>query len=541
MKKLLLIITCSVSLLACRKLDQPITREFTETAYWRDAQDALDALTSCYEHFSKDDYYFGDEGLSDNAYVSGTGFLNVTAVANGGYDPSNGRVTDTWGYFYTTIRRCNLLTDNIDKVPAMDEALKRRITAEARFLRAYAYFQLTNWYGDVPFFTSVLPIEESRTIARTGKATVMQFIFSELAAIRNDLPVNSYSGGDGQYADKDKGRVTRGAAIALAARIHLYNGEWQAAADDCALLINNTTNGSYDLMADYASIFTVANEYNREVILDLQYGGGKTNDKQRSFMPQTIAQLRSVLVPTQDLVDDYVMLNGKGIREAGSGFDENNPYQNRDPRFEATILHHGSTVTDFNGTVQTILTQPGSNPATNSVDDQGASPTGYYFYKYYDRTATNYQSGLNLIMIRYADVLLMYAEAKNELGQMDAAIWNQTIRALRVRAKFTDAAATEFNAAWGQAMLRTIIRRERRAELAFEGLRIYDVRRWKIADQVLSRPVRGIRVTSGAFNKDPNGYIIVENRTFTNPKHYLWPVPTFERDQNKNLSQNQDW
>lgn len=541
MKKLLVISFFTIALFSCRKLDQPITREFTETAYWRDAKDALDALSACYEHLSKDEYYFGNEGLSDNAYVNGNGLQNVTAVANGGYDPSNGRVTDTWGYYYTTIRRCNNLTENIGKVPALDSSLKRRIAAEARFIRAYAYFELLNWYGDVPFFTNVISMDESRTIGRTAKNQVLQFVQSELAAIRNDLPVNDYSGAPGGYAESDRGRITRGAAIAFSARVHLFNGEWQAAASDCELLINSTANGTYGLMNDYSSIFTVANEYNREVILDLQYGGGRTYDRQRSFMPQTVAQLRSVLVPTQDLVDDYIMLNGKAIREAGSGYNENDPYTNRDPRFEATILHHGSRVTDFTGNLQTILTQPGSNPATNSVDDQGASPTGYYFYKYYDRSATNYQSTLNLVMIRYAEVLLMYAEAKNELGQLDAAIWNQTIRSLRIRAKFTDAGATEFNAALTQPQLRDVIRRERRAELAFEGLRIYDIRRWKTAGQVLNRPVRGIKVTSGAFNKDPNGYIIVENRGFNDPKHYLWPVPTFESDQNKNLGQNQGW
>jgi len=124
---------------------------------------------------------------------------------------------------------------------------------------------------------------------------------------------------------------------------------------------------------------------------------------------------------------------------------------------------------------------------------------------------------------------------------MSEAVWNQTIRPIRVRAGFTDAGATQLNAGLTQDQLRTGIRRERRAEFAFEGLRVYDIRRWKTADVVMNRPVRGIQVTSGAFNKDPNGYIIVENRLFTNPKHYLWPVPTVERDQNKNLSQNQDW
>ncbi|MBV7530615.1 RagB/SusD family nutrient uptake outer membrane protein [Chitinophaga sp. sic0106] len=535
MKKLILSILLAGSFMSCRKLDQPITKEFTETAFWRNSQDALDALTACYEHLSKADYYFGDEALSDNAYNAGTGQLNVNAISNGGYDAANARVADTWSYYYLTIRRCNNVTNNIDRVPNMDVLLKARILAEARFIRAYAYFQLTAWYGDVPYYTNLISIDESRTIARTDKNTIQDFVLAELAAIEKDLPTNV------QQAQNDRGRITRGAAIALSARVHLFRSEWAAVVTDCEKLIGKTENGTYALFPNYRNLFTVANEYNSEVILDLQYGGGRTHDKQRSFMPQTVAALRSVLVPTQDLVNDYIMTNGKGINETGSGYNESNPYINRDPRFEATILHHGSKVIDFTGAEQTILTQPGSVPTTNTVDDQGASPTGYYFYKHYDRAATNYASGLNLIMIRYADVLLMYAEAKNELTQMNATVWGQTIQLIRTRAGFTDAGALQFDAALNQSQLREVIRRDRRAELAFEGGRIYDIRRWKTADVVLNKPVRGIKVTSGAFNKDANGYIIVENRQFTNPKHYLWPVPTVERDQNKNLSQNKDW
>lgn len=535
MKRLLLIICCITALFSCRKLEQPNTREFTEEAYWRDAQDALDALTSCYENMSNDFYYFGNEALSDNGFVSGGGFNGVSLVAAGSYDPANGRVRDEWGYRYGAIRKCNLVILNIDKVPSMDEVLKKRIIAEARFIRAYSYFQLSSWFGDVPFFTKLISIDESKTITRTAKATVITFILKELSELRADLPTNV------QYAEKDRGRITKGAAIALTARVRLYNGEWEEAKKECELLINSTANGTYSLVANYANLFKVSGEFNSEVILDLQYGGGRTFSTQRSFLPQTVALLRSTLVPTQDLVDDYIMLNGKGIKEAGSGYNENDPYINRDPRFEATILHHGSTIVDFENKVQTILTQPGSNPSTNSVDDQGASPTGYYFQKHYDVTAPNYNSGLNLPLIRYADVLLMYAEAVNELGGLDATIWNNTIRAIRVRAKFTDAGATEYPVGATKDLLRPIVQRERRSELAFEGIRAFDIRRWKIAETVLNKPVRGIKVTSGAFNKDPNGYIIVENRKFENPKHYLWPVPTFERDQNKNLGQNTGW
>lgn len=535
MKRLLLIICCTTALFSCRKLEQPNTREFTEAAYWRDAQDALDALTSCYENMSSDYYFFGNEALSDNAYVAGTGFSGVSLVAGGSYDPANGRVREEWGYRYRAIRKCNLVILSIDKVPNMDEVLKKRIIAEARFIRAYSYFELASWFGDVPFFTNLISIDESKTIARTAKATVIAFVLKELSELRADLPTNA------QYAEKDRGRITKGAAIALSARVRLYNGEWEEVKKECELLINATTSGTYALLGDYANLFKTANEFNSEVILDLQYGGGRTYGTQRSFLPQTVALLRSTLVPTQDLVDDYIMLNGKGIKDAGSGYNENDPYTNRDPRFNMSILHHGSTITDFENKVQTILTQPGSNPSTNSVDDQGASPTGYYFQKFYDVTAANYASTLNLPLIRFADVLLMYAEAVNELGGLDVTIWNKTIRALRVRAKFTDAGATEFPVGASKDQLRVIVLRERRAELAFEGIRALDIRRLKLSETVLSKPVRGIKVSSGAFNKDPNGYIIVENRRFENPKHYLWPVPTFERDQNKNLGQNPGW
>ncbi|SIN97005.1 RagB/SusD family nutrient uptake outer membrane protein [Chitinophaga niabensis] len=534
MKRSLLIILCITALFSCRKLEQPNTREFTEAAYWRDAQDALDALASCYENMSNDFYYFGNEALSDNGYVAGGGFNGVSLVAGGSYDPANARVRSEWSYRYACIRKCNLVILNIDKVPSMDETLKKRIISEARFIRAYSYFEMTTWFGDVPFFTNLISIDESKTIARTPKATIIAFILKELSELRNDLPTNV------QYAEKDRGRITKGAAIALSAKVRLYNGEWEEVKKECELLINSTANGTYTLVDNYANLFKVSGEFNNEVILDLQYGGGRTFSTQRSFLPQTVALLRSTLVPTQDLVDDYIMLNGKGIKEAGSGYNENDPYTNRDPRFNLTILHHGSTITDFENKVQTILTLPGSNPSTNSVDDQGASPTGYYFQKHYDVTAPNYNSGLNLPMIRFADVLLMYAEAVNELGGLDAAIWNKTVRAIRIRAKFTDAGATEFPGGT-KDQLRPIIRRERRAELVFEGIRAFDIRRWKIAEAVLNVPVRGIKVSSGAFNKDPNGYIIVENRRFENPKHYLWPVPTFERDQNKNLGQNPGW
>jgi hypothetical protein len=419
--------------------------------------------------------------------------------------------------------------ENVDRVTGVDAEKLARIKAEARFIRAFHHFQLATWYGDVPLVSKVLTLSEARTIQRTPRSEVIANVLTELESAEADLPVS--------YAESDRGRITKAAAIALHARVNLYESAWEKVIVDCEKLIGTSANGSFALYDDYEELFTVAAEYNPEVILDLQYGGSRLQGTQRIFLPQTVGKLRSNLVPTASLANNYGMLNGKAIDEAGSGYDDENPYENRDPRFEMTILHHGSQIVDFEGVTQTILTMPGSDPATNTIEDQGASASGYYFRKYYDPTAVNYNSGTNLILIRYADVLLMYAEAKNELGQLDATIWDQTIGAIRARAGFTDPAALDFDGSLSSDALRTIIRRERRSELAFEGLHIYDIRRWRTAEIVLNEPVKGIKIVSGQFPQDEDGNVIVENRIF-HAKHYLWPIPQYEIDQNENLLPN---
>jgi len=530
MKRIVFLVFLMTGFSACDDIDQPITREFTESSYWRDEQDALDALSACYENMFQGDYFFANEALSDNAYNKSTSYDGVGQIASGGYDARTGRVVNEWSYHYGCIRKCNVVLENIARISGASEERVNRIKAEARFIRAYTLFQLATWYGDVPLVTKVLTLSESGSINRTAKSEVIAFVTDELESIQPQLPVS--------YPDIDRGRITRAAAIGLRARVNLYESNWAAVVSDCEKLINSTANGSFGLHPNYASLFTVSAEYNNEIIFDLEYGGARLQSNQRFFLPQTVGKLRSNLVPTRALMDDYIMLNGKSILEAGSGYDEENPYDDRDPRMDKTILHHGSQITDFDGGVQTILTEPGSDPSTNTIEDQGASVTGYYFQKYYDRTATNYNSSVNLILLRYADVLMMYAEAKNELGEMTSDVWDKTIKPIRQRAGFSNATALDFDNSLSSDELREIIRRERRSEFAFEGLRIFDIRRWMISEIVLNEPVKGIKVESGQFPKDENGNIIVEQRIFQAPKHYLWPIPQFEMDQNQALAPN---
>jgi hypothetical protein len=299
--------------------------------------------------------------------------------------------------------------------------------------------------------------------------------------------------------------------------------------------------GQYALAENYGDLFSnpSVNKANPETILSLQYVPTiRTWNEFWDFAPRSAGGRVSSMSPTQELVDDYIMLNGKGIREAGSGYDENNPYANRDPRLTATVVYDGYNWVNADGSTKNIYIKPGSDPDRSALDEyspasQSSSPTGYYWRKYFDPSAlSNFVSGSNLYLIRYAEVLLDYAEAKNSLGQMNQEVWNKTIMLLRKRAGFTNIAALDYP---GNTDMTNIIRRERRAELAMEGLRADDVRRWKTAQIVMNGYAHGARFGDPAVD---NGYIRAQKRQFDPARDYLWPIPASEISLDPNLKQN---
>jgi hypothetical protein len=523
----------ALSLTACNDLDQFPTDKFTEDNYWSSADKAQSVLNMAYSQMFDAAYFFSTEALSDNAYQ--IRISDEKTISSGQANAATTRFANEWKNCYEGIKTCHTFLDNVDRIPNMDETQKNRMKAEARFIRAWLFFRLTTWYGDVPLFTTDIAVSESKSISRTPHADVLEFVRSELEDIASILPTNT------QYAEEDRGRITAGAAIALKARTYLYENDWPNVAATCERLIGKTTYGEYELFNNFAELFTVANEYNSEVILDISYVPSlRMWSEFFDYVPPSAGQRVCGMSPTQDLVEDFIMLNGKSIQESGSGYDEENPYDNRDPRMDATIVRHLSSFTTLAGQTRTIYTQPGSTSDNTELSDvwtgsgETASRTGYYLKKHYDMTAIgNFESGLNLILIRYADVLLMYAEAKSELAQMDATVWNTTIRALRERAGFTDAGALDYP---GAGNLREIIRRERRSELAFEGTRIHDIRRWKTAETVLNQPARGAK-----FADNNTNYIVLDQRSFNPERDYLWPVPQGDKDKNPNLGQNPNY
>ena len=524
-------------MVSCEDLELAPEDEFTDKNYWTSAARAESMLNTAYSQLYTSSRFFYNEALSDNAFNGRGDNEGAASLAAGTYDPSLGRIKSEWNDRYAGIKSCNLLLENIDRVEEMDENLRNRYKAEARFIRAFQHFQLMTWFGDIPLVSKDLTLEEAQTISRTPRSEVLAFILAELDAAAGVLPSNT------EYPEADRGRITRGAAMALKARVLLYEGRWEEVVTVCEAIINGGEYGSYDLFPSYEGLFLPENQYSSEDILSLQYVPEyRTWGEFFDMAPLSAGARLNALAPTQELVDSYRMLNGKAIEESGSGYDEENPYENRDPRLTYTVVYHGYEWKEPGGGSHTIYIEPGSSEGDSPdeyVSGSSASPTGYYTRKYFDPThLSSLRSGLNLMLIRYADVLLMYAEAKNEQGQMDQDTWNKTIGALRTRAGFEENAALEFNSALGQNALRQVIRNERRVELGMEGLRIFDIRRWRIAEDVLNGWAHGAQFDPASPD---DGYIRANQRHFDPAKHYLWPVPRDERLINGNLSQNPNW
>ncbi|MET1056299.1 MAG: RagB/SusD family nutrient uptake outer membrane protein [Pedobacter sp.] len=523
----------AITATGCKKLDLEPTDQFSENNFWTVDGNVYSALNNNYSLMYTSSMFFYNEATSDNAYSTSGDYA---LIASGNANASQAQFLNDWRYYYSTIKSCNVFLANVDQNKTLPAATINRLKAENRFIRAFAHFNLTKWYGDVPLIDKDITADEAKVIARSPKATVIKFITDELEAAAAALPAKE------AVPAAENGRITKGAALALEARVLLYEGNRMAdVVTICEKLIRDgATNGQYSLVNNYSDLFSspTVNKTNNEVILSLQYVPAvRTWSEFFDFAPRSVGGRVSGMAPTQELVDDYITINGRGIRETGSGYDEANPYVNRDPRLTATVVYDKFNWVKPDGTTKVIYIKPGTDPDASRLDEyspssQASSPTGYYWRKYFDPIAlSSFTSGSNLHLLRYAELLLTYAEAKQSLGQMDETVWNSTIRLLRQRAGFTDASALSFP---GGTNLTNVIRRERRAELAMEGLRTDDIRRWKIAETTLNGYAHGAKFGDPAVD---NGYIRAQKRTFT-AKDYLWPIPSSERGLNSNLTQN---
>lgn len=488
--------------------------------FWKTDQDATLGANAVYTYLSENAGHFMSwDGMTDIGFARSPQSAE-SFILSGQFDGLNSRVSDDWDKYYAGIHAANSFLANVDRVETQNEALISRLKGEVRALRAYFYMYLASLYGDVPLVTTELSLEESKKLTRLSVQKIWEFVAKEYAEAADLLPLTQ----------KETGRVTKGAALALMSRAMLYAGNYQEAANSAKAVMDLK---AYKLYPSYKNLFSYAAENNSEVILDIQFVKDIYSNNLFATLAPKSQNGNSLYVPSKNLVDAFQMRSGLDIDAPGSGFDPYHPYENRDPRLKYSVFVPGDSLP--NGTIFNPL--PGSPTSDDAVATFVVSPTGFNVKKYVNKEdlTTPGNCGINIILLRYAEVLLNYAEAKVELDQIDASVYD-AINLIRSRG---DVQMPEITAGKNQNELRQIIRHEREVELSFEGLRFFDIRRWKIADKVMPGKVYGITYTNKQGNLETLE-VAGWNNVFQD-RNYLWPIPQNERDLNPGLGQNDKW
>jgi hypothetical protein len=468
---------------------------------------------------------------------------NTWLIQRGLLAPENTGIAGTiWGRSYRGIRDCNYALALIDKA-TMSAPHKSQLLGELKFIRAFRYLDLIRNYGGVILVGDNVAglydnLQDESLFKRASLKESIDYAvaqFDEAAAL---LPTNN----SGSWL---LGRATKGAALALKARLLLYaasplyaTGTWPAAVTAAQAVISLNKYGIYT--GGYGNLFLTGD--NNEVIFERLYTkNANHNHLEIANGPNSYGGWGGNL-PLQNLVDDYEMDNGKPITDATSGYDPQNPYANRDKRFYATVLYNGAS---YRGnTIETFT--PGGKDSKDGPDNWNTSKTGYYLKKFMNDAYPLQNPWGNAgfqpwFYIRYAEILLNFAEAANEAYGADVVPAGSTLSArtavnlVRQRASVNMPA---LSAGLSQTQMRDAIRYERRVELAFEEHRFYDVRRWKIADVTENKPATGITITKSGSTFAYATKVALDGRKFET-KHYWLPIPRAEiQASNNQITQN---
>lgn len=458
-------------------------------------------------------------------------------INNGAFSPA-GNPYNNWTATYQAVRSVNIFLANVDKVPVLtveQRTDKPRMVGEGHFLRAFFYAELFKRWGKVPLVTAALDVNENMKIPRSSVDEVVGMIVQDCNAAIDLLPTT--------YTANHLGRATKGAAMALKARVLLYAAsplhnptgnvqKWEAAATAAKSVMDM---GIYQLHNNYKLLFHT--RVSSEIIF--QHNVNYTNFTLETFIPSLGGQVG--VAPLQNLVDAYEMKNGESPFLNGatginpqinplSGYKAEDPYVNRDPRFYMSILYNGAL---WKGNqIYTYLGAPsdGINGGFNNTQ------TGYYLAKTVDETASRTPSVRNgnnyWIYFRYAEVLLNYAEALNESLTTPNAEVYKAVNDIRSR---TGVNMPALPVGLTKEQMRERIRHERRIELAFEGQRYFDIKRWRIGTEVMPEAYGTVatKKPSGSFSYER---FLVENRIYK--RHFdMFPIMQTEINRNPELDQ----
>jgi hypothetical protein len=525
----------------CRKqLDKNPLSQYSNEAFWGSQNDALLALAGVYRggiqmadapEYSATDWwsYYGLlflEFATDNAYDRRGDNSDLSRLTNGTLTATNGYVGSQWTNSYSRIARCNYFIENVGRTP-MDTAIISRMTAEARFIRACQYFYLSQFWGSVPLVTHTLTLTQANTVTKAAKADVMRYAMSELQACAQILPRAK------NLLASEKGRATQQAALAFLGRLQLAAGAYGAAAATYSTIV---LAGDNMIDPNFGSLFDGTNESSKEIIFATQYlQNTGDNAMEQHMFPRALGGY-SIFCPLGSLSESYEFTDGTPFSFSDPRYNPADIGQNRDPRLKFTILYNNQAF----GSI-TYQSHPDSvNAWDRTTTSLQATRTGFCMKKFNSPLVSGdlQNTGIDLPLIRYSEVLLSYLEARLENGDaISQSLLDSTINQVRGRVSVNMAKVTETN----PANLRVILRRERRNELALEGIRMWDLLRWGIAGQVLNGAFYGAPFP-GARNLRKNGSVVdpygrwyVTSKAFRIGQDELWPVPQNEVAINPNL------
>lgn len=549
--KLFLVIVFTIGLIfnwGCKKqLDLKPKDTLSDVIFYKTAADFKLGANGLYNAL---------EGFNFSDTETDIAFNTANGVSSGDYLPSE--TVSTWTDAYYYIRNANNI---INKGTGLTDPGIKNYVAEARFFRAYSYWLLFRLFGGVPLITKPLDVDDPDLyLPRATRKETVDFILKDLSDAVVDLPLKS------KLAGGDIGRITSGTANALKARVALFEGTWQkyrggngtdylneAIAAANAVMIS----GEYNLFTSkgaqsYRYLFIEEGDDSRECILDRRYEVNISGQQYPYSVVGTVCYL-----PTRKLADMYLCKDGLPITQSPQfkGYNTvSSEYDNRDPRMTMTMVIPGTSIIEVFNPIVPVVNWPNS-PQRNGN-------TGYITYKYlsenvYGNTNNGDNFGYDHHIIRYAEVLMIYAEALLEKnGSLPDLDLNNTVNLIRARANMP-LLSNSFIAANALDM-KTELRRERNVEFALEGFRYDDLRRWKTAEIEMIQDIKGIKIKGSEWQNiapyngasyqarvDANGFLIAQpasNRSFDPDKHYLRPLPTKEIALYKGkLIQNPRW
>ncbi|MDO4229435.1 MAG: RagB/SusD family nutrient uptake outer membrane protein [Capnocytophaga sp.] len=496
MKKYIIPILSAFLVIGC-SLDKEPQDKISSNTFWQSENDVNLALMGCYAHIGGSVYDAYKDGYADNSYCQYS-WESVAPVVSAGDISEN---TD-FGYNFVGLRRFNYFLDNVDNAPISD-ATKAQVKAEVRTLRAWYYFNMASRFGAVPLIKNSITETEEGQVAPASETEVINFVINELAESIPYLPETPIV----------KSRLSKAAGYVIKARVHLFYGQYAevVAATKAIMDMNKyslfvvSSLTTDDYTDDYSTFLTFANDTekekfykglrsyeklfwdenkeNSEVILNSEFIEDSFNYISLYLLSSNAGAGWSSITPTVDMVDSYWKADGTAFTPPSTDTRKTNynggaytaayldEFKNRDTRLYASILFPGAIWNAVLGT-NTFVWQ--NNGAADNT-----SKTGYNYRKMVDPTGNIYRKVNDYPLMRYAEVLLMYAEAQNEVAGADATVYD-ALNKIRTRVGMPDVTA-----GLSQDAMRQLIRNERRIELANEGFRWNDIRRWGISSEVM--------------------------------------------------------